>query len=176
MSSKIITAIGLLASAALFSACGGSNAPANSTNTNAANNTAVANSNNPLTATTPTPEQTTNDAPTLTPVVRAYYDALKNKDSAAMRRVLSKDFVGRIEEDMRDEKQKDLAAYMAETDKVPDKPVEVRNEKIQGDKAVAEIRGGSYPVWTPFAFVKEEGVWKFTGGSPALDSVSNTSR
>ena len=75
MNSKIITAIGLLASAALFSACGGSNAPANSTNTNAANDTAVANSNNPLAATTPTPEQTTNDAPTLTPVVRAYYDA-----------------------------------------------------------------------------------------------------
>ena len=176
MNLKVKTTIGLLASAALFSACGGSNVPANSTNTNASNTSVAANSTNVLTTTTPTPEQTTNDAPTLTPVVRAYYDALKNKDSAAMRKVLSKDFVQRIEDDMREEKQKDLAAYMAETDKVPEKPVEVRNEKIQGDKAVAEIRGGSYPVWTPFAFVKEDGVWRFTGGSPALESVSNSAK
>ena len=98
MNSKIITAIGLLTSAALFSACGGSNAPANSTNTNAANNAAVANSNNPLAATTPTPEQTTNDAPTLTPVVRAYYDASRARTAAAMRKVLSKDFVQRMTE------------------------------------------------------------------------------
>src|SRR3982751_5797980 len=174
---KIFVALPILATFALLAACSGSSVPTNSSNANTTiANTTITNTNSAVAVTTPTPEQTANDAPTLTPVVRAYYDALKNKDSAAMRRVLSRDFVARIEDDMRDEKKKDLAAYMAETDKVPDKPVEVRNEKIQGDKAVGEIRGGAYPVWTPFAFVKEDGVWKFTGGSPALDNVSNSSK
>jgi len=178
MRSNVLAASLLLTVSTLFAACGGSNAPTNSSNSNAANNNATtgANTNNPLAVTTPTPEQTTNEAPTLAPVVRAYYDALKNKDSAAMKKVLSREFIARLEEDMRDENKKDLAAYMAETDKAPEKPVEVRNEKIQGDNDVAEIRGGVYPFWTPFAFIKEDGVWKFTGGSPALDSVSNSSK
>lgn len=174
MRSKLFTLSTIFAVSAVLAGCGGTETANNASGTNAANtNTAAVNSNNPLAVSTPTPEATTNEAPTLTPVVRAYYDALKNKDSAAMRKVLSKDFVARIEEDMKDENKKDLAAYMAETDKAPEKPVEVRNEKIQGDKATAEIRGGVYPVWTPFAFVKEDGAWKFTGGSPALDNVSN---
>jgi hypothetical protein len=155
----------------LAAACGGTetNTATNSaTNTNAANtaqNTAVAYS-------TPTQEATTNNAPTLAPVVRGYYDALKNKDSAALKEVLSKDFVQSIEADMKEEKKTNMAAFLAETDKIPEKPIEVRNEKIQGDKGVAEIRGGSYPNWTPLAFVKEDGKWKLTNESPAIENVS----
>ena len=40
--------------------------------------------------------------------------------------------------------------------------VEFRNEKIEGDKASAELKGGTYVNWTKFNFVKENGEWKFT--------------
>ena len=165
-----------VATAVVSFGCGGSGS--NTSNMNAGNtaNAAVANTNNPLAVSTPTPEQTANNAPTLTPVVHAFYDALRNKDDAALRRVLARDFIRSIEADMREEKRKDMAAFMAELDKVPDKPVEVRNERIQGDRGVAEIRGGAYPNWTPFGFVREDGLWKFSGGSPALENVSGQSK
>ena len=73
-----------------------------------------------------------------------------------------------MEAEMKEDKKTNLAAFMAETDTIPDKPVEVRNEKIEGNNAVAELKGGVYLNWTPFAFVNEGGKWRFTGGSPVL--------
>lgn len=152
--------------AALFVACGGT---PNTNNTNG--NVASVNANNPL-GTTKAPEtETINNAPTLGPVVQAYYDALKKKNDAAVREVMSADFLKRTEEDMKTEKRKDLTGFLAEYDTIPDKPLEVRNEKIEGEKGVADLRGGAYKTWTAFAFVKEGGKWKLTGGSPAIDSV-----
>jgi hypothetical protein len=173
MINKFTIVILLSVIAIAVGACGGETA--NNTTiavntSNAAPNTNVANTKpDPLGATTPPPQQTVNDAPTLTPVVRKFYEALKNKDDAAVRTVLSQAFTKSLEADMKAENKKNLAAFMAELDTVPEKPVEVRNEKIQGTKAVAEIRGGSYRDWTPFEFTNENGAWKFTGGSPALE-------
>ena len=111
---------------------------------------------------------TTNNAPTLAPVVQTYYEALKKKDDALLKSVMSQAFIKSIEADMKEEKKTSIAAYMAETDTIPEKPVEVRNEKIEGNDAVAELKGGAYLTWTPFAFINEGGKWKFTGGSPVL--------
>lgn len=164
--------------AAAFAAGCGSTPESNTNNTaaNAANsNISTANTaDGPLAVKTPTQAPTTNNAPTLTPIVNAYYDALKKKDDAALRKVLSDDFIKSLEADMKDENRKDLAGFMAEYDKIPEKPVEVRNETIQGNNAVAEIRGGAYINWTPFAFINEGGSWKFTGGSPAIDNVAGS--
>ena len=157
----------------LLAACGGTEGNT-ATNANTAANTGMANSNaaNAVAYKTPTQEATTNDAPTLAPVVRGYYDALKNKDDAALKDVLSKEFVESIQADMKEEKKTNMALFLAETDKIPDKPIEVRNEKIQGEKGVAEIRGGSYPNWTPLAFIKENGKWKLSNENPAIENVS----
>ncbi|MGQ0543341.1 MAG: hypothetical protein ACT4O9_16085 [Blastocatellia bacterium] len=114
---------------------------------------------------------TTNNAPTLTPVVHAYYDALKKKDDAAVRTLITAEFLKSVEADMKEENRKDLAGFMAEYDTIPEKPVEVRNEKIDGDKAEVEIKGGAYPNWTPFGFAKESGTWRFTGKGPDIDRV-----
>jgi hypothetical protein len=91
-----------------------------------------------------------------------------------MRRLLAADFLRSVEADMKEEKKTGLAAYMAEYDTIPEKPVEVRNEKIEGDKAVAEIRGGAYKNWTGFSFVKENGLWKFTGGGADIENVDKS--
>ncbi|MBK7804567.1 MAG: hypothetical protein IPJ55_18325 [Chloracidobacterium sp.] len=168
----------------LAAGCG--NSPANNavnsgkTNTaNTANATnavnAPANADNAV-ATTAKPEAATeNNAPTITPVVNTYYDALKRKDDAALQSVLSAAFIKSVQDDMKAEKKTGMAAYLALYDTIPEKPVEVRNEKIEGDKAVAELKGGAYIKWTAFSFIKENGAWKFTGGSPEIDSVKQGS-
>ncbi len=171
---KIIFFSATLLFTILIIGCGGTTTTTNSTNTNASNINS-ANSSNPLETTKKPVAETANNAPTLGPVVQAYYEGLKKKDDNAVRGVMSQEFLKTIEADMKDEKRNDLAAYMAEYDTIPDKPVEVRNERIDGDKAVAEIKGGAYVNWTPFEFVKENGVWKFTGGSADIQSVQPAS-
>jgi hypothetical protein len=83
--------------------------------------------------------------------------------------VMTERFLKTIEDDMKAEGKKgSIAAFMAEVESDLDKPIEVRNEKIDGNMGVAEIKGGAYINWTPFEFVNEGGKWKFTGGSPVL--------
>jgi hypothetical protein len=119
-----------------------------------------------------TPDQPTlNDAPTLNPVVQQYYEALKNKDDAKLRETMTAEFQKSIDDDMKAEKRKDFAAFVAETDYRPGQTIETRNEKIEGDKGQAEIRGGPYKNWTAFEFAKENGKWKFTGRSPVIENV-----
>lgn len=174
MNSKKLSFATLFVFTTLLVGCGGSTTPTNTTNANAQNANVAANSSNPLDTSTKPVAETTNSAPTLAPVVQAYYEGLKKKDDNAVRAVMSQEFLKAIEADMKDEKRTDLAAYMAEYDTIPEKSVEVRNEKIEGDKAVAEIRGGAYVNWTPFEFVKENGTWKFTGGSADIQTVQQT--
>lgn len=179
MRSEILVLIFALTVSVLGAACGGSSSP--NANVSNANKAAV----NAGTTSTPAnvPEgtivkptaETTNNAPTLGPVVQAYYEALRKKDDAGARAVLTAEFIKRNEADMRAENETNMAVFMAKYDTIPDKPVEVRNEKIQGNRAVAEIKGGAYLTWTPFEFANEGGKWKFTGGSADLDAVKNQS-
>ena len=151
-------------------ACGG-NAPANS---NANANSNGSNSNGANHATIPIPhndEATENNAPTLAPVVQQFYDALRDKDEAKLKETLTAKFEKTLEDDMKSQNGKNLAEFVAKTDYRPGQIIETRNEKINGDKAVAELRGGAYKNWTSFEFAKENGKWKFTGGSPEIDSV-----
>lgn len=144
-------------------------------NTNVANNAAAPNSNSELIPQKKADAPTTNDAPTIRPTVKAYYEALKKKDDAALRKVLTAEFIKRQEEFMKDDEKKwtSLAAFMADTDKT-EPPVEVRNEVIKGDIATAELKGGAYVNWTAFEFAKVDGVWKFTGNPPDLKSVKDS--
>jgi len=165
--------ITILSFTLVFAGCGGEPAANNPVNNSAANTNTVAanNSNNSIPTTKKTETATTNDAPTIAPVVMAYYEALKKKDDAGLRKVVSQATLKEWEADMKEEKKTSLIAFLLEIEPVPEKPVEVRNERVEGDSAVAEIRGGSYAVWTPFKFVRENGVWKRTNESPDFESV-----
>ena len=147
-----------------FTGCGNSsNTPVNTINST--NNTVNNNGNNNGNAspTVKKPEsETLNNAPTLAPVVQAYYDALKKKDDAAVKKTMSQDFIKSVEADRKAEKMASLTAELASNDIIPDKPMEVRNEKIEGNKGSAELRGGTYINWLKFNFVKEEDGWKLT--------------
>jgi hypothetical protein len=116
-------------------------------------------------------EPTENNAPTIAPVVQQFYDALKNKDDEKLKETLTTEFQKTIEDDMKSEGKKSIAEFVAETDYRPGQQIEVRNEKINGNKGVAELRGGAYKNWTAFEFALENGKWRFTGGSPEIENM-----
>lgn len=154
--------------------CGGAAPNGNST---IPGNTNVSNGNTNIGGIPTTKKDTgptTNDAPTLGPVVRAYYEALKKKDDAMLRAALSQAMIKQLEGDMKAEKKTGLAAYAAELDIQPVNGIEVRNEKIDGDKATAELKGGSYVNWSSIGFVKEDGKWKMSNESPEIEGVKSS--
>ena len=165
----------ILFSSMTLSGCSSADAPKNAVNANMANSNVAKNSlNNPLATTKKADEATTNKAETIAPVVQAYCDAMRKKDDAALRKIYSRASLLKLEADMKAENEKSLAAYLS-SEPVGDKPCEVRNEQINGDKAVAEIRTETYPNGIKVYFVKEEGVWKRTDESPEFESVKQTS-
>lgn len=170
----IFTTISALALASNACTSGASVNSANAVAVNKTANAAAVNTENPL-APIKTPEvATTNGAPTLAPVVLAYYGALKRKDDAALQKIYSRATLKSFQADMKEEKKTSLVEFITETETVPDKPFEVRNEQVQGDTGVAEIRGGSYPNGIKIKFVKENGEWKMTNESPEYESVKQS--
>ncbi|HEX6278769.1 MAG TPA: nuclear transport factor 2 family protein [Pyrinomonadaceae bacterium] len=159
----LVTAI---LAAFLLAACGDSTTTTNSNNT--ATNRPVNGTNTgngALTPTTPTPEATTNNAPTLTPVYKAYCAAWVKKDEAALRKVYSSDTIADFERQMKEDNIRSLADFLSD-DKASNELCEARNEKITGDTATAEVRTLGYPNGITVVFVKENGEWKLTNRRP----------
>ena len=155
--------------------------PKNTTTTNTtATNTK---SNSPL-GTTATPETAkTGEAATLAPIVQGYYDALAKKDEAGAKKFLSANALKYYETEAKSEK-KTWFAYVLEANEPVAEKREVQNEKIEGDKGVAEIKGGQLGKFTKIAFVKENGEWKFASEEENLkfsnikktETLSNTGK
>jgi hypothetical protein len=142
--------------------CGGAantittNTPANTTSANVAKK-----------------DEMVNAAPTLSPLFKAYCEAWAKKDEAGLRKVYSAETLKMFEEDMKAEKIKSLLKFL-EDDAVSGNVCEVRNEEIQGDKAIAEIRTDTMPNGIKIEFVKENGEWKMTNKSPTVDGVKKS--
>lgn len=161
----------------ILTGCPGPSTPPNNTinsnnPTNAANNS---NSNSPFNPTVKTPEATTNDAPTLKPTFTAYCDAKTKKDEAALRKVYSQATLKQFETEMKEENEKSLVKYL-EVDQVSNKLCEIRNEKIDGDTGVAEVKTEGMPNGVKIKFVKENGDWKLTNEIPDMKSVIDSSK
>ena len=162
---KTYLLIALILSSLFISGCGDSTTPTNSNNA-ATNRPANGNTNvNSLTPQTPTPEATSNNAPTLTPVYKAYCAAWVKKDEAALRKVYSSDTIADFEKTMKEDGIKSLADFLSD-DKASNELCEARNEKISGDTATAEVRTLGYPNGIVVVFVKENGEWKLTNRRP----------
>jgi ABC-type enterochelin transport system substrate-binding protein len=165
------TTIVAVAVSLLMMGCGDSDTPTNTRNANVANASANANSpsnvaNTGLETTKKPDTGATNAAPTLGPVVVAYYDALKNKDAAAVRKVMAAEYLKKTEEDMKAEKKTDIVAFLTEFDKLPENKMEVRNEQITGSRGTVEVNGGAYSGWPKLVLVNEGGSWKITNEVP----------
>ncbi len=168
----------LIITTIFLTACGAAENSNTAINTKPANATVVANNtNNPL-ATTKTPEvSTTNNAPTITPVVQNYLAALQKKDETAAKKHLSQSALAYWQTEMKSEKSSSLLTVLEDDASPVEEKREVRNEKIEGDTAVAEIKGGNLGNWTAFKFVRENGEWKFASpkDSLALQDIPKTS-
>ncbi len=157
--------------------CGGSEEVNKNQNANSANtNTPIKTNANDTLGTTKTPEAaTTNDAPTLTPVIKAYCEAIIKKDDAALHKIHSRETLMVFEKDMKEENIKSLAEFLSKLDPIKDiNQCTARNEKIEGDKAVAEIRTETMPNGIRVEFVKENGEWKLTNKSPEFDAIKES--
>ena len=158
----------IVATAALIAACGGT-METNNTNTTAtnvnANRAANTNTRGPLDPQASTPEATTNNAPTLNPVYKAYCAAWEKKDEKALRAIYSSDTIKDFERQMKEDNVRSLSEFLAE-DNASTSLCEARNEKITGDTATAEVRTKGYPNGITVVFVKENGEWKLTNRRP----------
>src|SRR6187397_2046339 len=111
MRAQIFVLSCLILMAAMLSGCGGGTTTPNS---NAVSTTAAnkANSNNPLETTKKDPEALTNNAPTLTPVFKAYCEAKIKGDEAGLRKVYSQATLKHFEDEMKKEKIKSVVQYL----------------------------------------------------------------
>jgi hypothetical protein len=160
----------------VFSGCGDAGTNTNNVSNAGNGSNSGANANNPTAATTPKPAETTNNAPTLTPVFKAYCLAMEKKDEAGIRKVYSKETIEHFEKEMKAEGSQTLAQYLS-VDQVTTALCEIRNEVITGDRAVAEVKTAGMPNGAKVVFVKEGNDWKLTNESPEIDAVKqNTSK
>lgn len=95
-------------------------------------------------------------AATPTAAMRAYYDAAKKKDYAALKDLVSDEYL----------KEMAKAPFPLErmlrplTENVPSTVPELRNEKVNGDRATLEVRNGETRAWETIRFVRQKGGWK----------------
>ena len=173
MALKHVIILFVFAFAVMVSACGDTATNSNTVPNAGISNAARSNANNPVSASTPVPEQTSNNAPTLTPVFKAYCLAMEKKDEGGIRKVYSKDTIAEFEREMNAEGSQTLAQYLS-VDQVTTALCEIRNEVITGNEAIAEVKTAGMPNGLKVVFVKEGDDWKLTNRSPALDAVKQT--
>jgi uncharacterized membrane protein len=99
-----------------------------------------------------------NSTPTAT--YKAAYEALKNKDTAAFRKVITKKDLQEIEDEAK-KANKTSDAMLQEVMNTfrLSASAESKDEKIEGDKATLQIKNDK-DQWDTINFVKEDGAWK----------------
>jgi hypothetical protein len=105
-------------------------------------------------------------SPTPTETLKEYVEAAKAKDLAGVRNTVSKKTMKMMEE-LLVEKGSTLEETVQKNEpSIP--PIfvdpEIRNEKIDGEKASLEIRNRFTGAWIEVPFVKEDGRWKLALG------------
>ncbi len=131
------------------------------TNTNNANSTAnsnaTANSNKPPVA---ADASATGDYSTPTAAFKTFYEAAKKNDIEGMKRSMTKKTMAVMEKAAAEEKKSVDEAFKEMNKDAPSSVPEIRNEKIDGDKATVEIKDDKMKDWSTVPFVKENGQWK----------------
>ena len=98
--------------------------------------------------------------PTPTELFKNFYTAARNKDVAGLKSMMSKSALAYSEKEAR-EKGQSLDEFLAGRGRfLPPNMPELRNEKVEGDKATLEFRREGAANWSTASFVKEDGEWK----------------
>ncbi len=92
--------------------------------------------------------------------LKAYTQAIKKKDTTAMKLLLSDGSIKMAEQEARAQNRTLDDVVKNETlFSESQKQLKYRNEKIDGDRATIEVEN-SFGSWDTVPFVREEGVWK----------------
>lgn len=156
-----------LAAITLLAGCSKTTSNANSTNTTNGNMGVSKSPGN--TNAQPSPSATSTpiiSSGSPTAAFAAYYEAIKEKDVNAVKKLFSKSMMTMME-DQAKRSNKTLDDVMAEglnqaSAEVPEAMPETRNEKIEGDTATLEVRDEKKDKWETIHFVKEDGEWKLS--------------
>ena len=95
-------------------------------------------------------------ASTPTEGIKAFFDAAKKKDAAAMKKTISKRMLTELEAEAKRE-NKPFDEFLVSVN-LPD-TLETRDEKIEGDSATVEVKGRG-DNWRKTKLIKEDGEWK----------------
>lgn len=95
-----------------------------------------------------------------TATYKAAYAAMKNKDAAAFKKVMTKESQKDIEETAKklNKSSDDMLKELMNEFKLPPSD-ESKDEKIDGDKATLQVKDEK-GAWENINFVKEDGEWK----------------
>lgn len=95
-----------------------------------------------------------------TTAYKAVYDALKNKDTAAFKKVMTKEALKDVEEMAKKNGKSydDMLKDVMNAIPLP-KSSDSKDEKIVGDKATLQVKNEK-DGWETIDFVKEDGEWK----------------
>ena len=116
-------------------------------------------------------DSTVNNADTVSPVLKAFCDAMTKKDETALRALYSAASLKDLDAKIKSSGTKNIVGYL-EAEQISNKLCEVRNEKITGDTAIAELKTEGAPNGFKVKLVKEGGAWKLTNESPELEAVT----
>ncbi len=98
-----------------------------------------------------------------TATFKAFWEAQKKKDVAAMKKTLSKSSMAMLEKGAK-QQNKTVDQAITEGFNAPgaklDKTPESRNEKITGNDATLEVQDETTQKWETMYFVKEDNDWK----------------
>jgi len=97
---------------------------------------------------------------TPTATYKAAYDAIKSKDTAAFKKVITKKDLQEIEDEAKQARKTsdEMLREVMDTFKLP-AAAESKDEKIDGDKATLQVKSEN-DQWNTINFVKEDGEWK----------------
>jgi ABC-type oligopeptide transport system substrate-binding subunit len=100
-------------------------------------------------------------AATPTEAFKAFYEASKNKDVAALKKLMSKATIAEMERKAKDI-NKPLDDYLADESQrgLPQTAPETGEEKIDGDTATVQFRFEKSAKWGMAPLIKEDGEWK----------------
>ncbi len=157
LSKSTLTFMTICAFALTLAACGGATNDTVKTNSNGGNvaKTDAAKSE------TQTKSASTAKQSTPTEAGESFYNAVKAKDKAAFKSLMSKDSMEILNAAATEKKMTmdDLLDKEFFINAAMPAKLEQRNEKITGDKATTEMKDDKGE-WSPMTFVKEGGVWK----------------
>lgn len=156
MKRLILLALALVATFAVAS-CSKST---NTNTTNANNKNAISNTTGTNTSSSTSTSSTALDSPTA--AYKAAYEAAKKKDVAGVKATLSKAAMTEFEKLAQAENKsvdEVIKEGMDDPEEALPNTIEVRNEKIDGDKATLECKDAK-GAWEKVSFVKEGGSWK----------------